>query len=84
MAEQSHSYAHEIQKKAMDIDDKYLETSGRYFSKGQIFGFIIALFTVGCGTYAAVSGAEIAGSLIGTGGVASLVAVFIHGRKSSS
>lgn len=36
---------------------------------GQIFGFLIGIFAIGCGTYAAVNGSEIAGGFIGTAGV---------------
>jgi uncharacterized membrane protein len=48
---------------------------------GQIFGFLIGLFAIGCGTYAAVHGAEVAGTVIGSGGVIGLVTAFIYGRK---
>jgi hypothetical protein len=50
---------------------------------GQFLGFTIAVITIICGTYAATHGAEIAGGFIGTGGVASLVTVFIYGRKAN-
>ncbi len=48
---------------------------------GQIFAFLIGIFAIGCGTYAAVNGAEIAGSLVGAGGVIGLVSAFIYGRR---
>lgn len=50
---------------------------------GQIFGFLIGLFAIGCGTYASVNGAPLAGGFIGGGGVAALVAVFVLGKKTS-
>ena len=49
---------------------------------GQIFGFLIGITTILSGTYAAINGAQIAGSLIGTGGVIGLVTAFITGRSS--
>ena len=48
---------------------------------GQIFGLTIGLFTVACGTYAAVQGHPWAGSFIGGSGVTGLVIAFIHGSK---
>lgn len=48
---------------------------------GQWMAFLIALFTIGTGAYTALSGAQIPGALIGSGGVIGLVAVFIYGRK---
>jgi len=48
---------------------------------GQFLAFLIGIFTIGCGTYSAINGAELAGGIIGVGGVGSLVAAFIWGRK---
>lgn len=50
---------------------------------GQIFGFLIGVITIGCGTYAATSGAQWPGGLIGTGGVIGLVTVFVVGNKKA-
>ncbi|ELI1597030.1 DUF2335 domain-containing protein [Vibrio alginolyticus] len=51
---------------------------------GQIFGFLIGIFAIGCGTYAAVNGSPLAGGFIGGGGVAALVAVFVIGKKPNA
>ena len=48
---------------------------------GQFLGFLIGVFTVAGGTYAATHGAQIPGALIGSGGVIGLVTAFIYGRK---
>jgi len=48
---------------------------------GQVFGLVIALFTVGCGTYAAVHGAPTAGAIISATGLGGLVGAFIAGRR---
>jgi hypothetical protein len=42
-------------------------------------GFLIGLFTVGCGTAAVLCGHDVAGATIATTGVASLVGVFVYG-----
>jgi uncharacterized membrane protein len=49
--------------------------------RGQIFGLLVALFAVAAASYTAVHGAQVAGSIIGTGGLIGLVAVFITGRR---
>src|SRR4051812_37894102 len=48
---------------------------------GQVFGLVIAVFTVGCGTYAAVHGAATAGAIISATGLGGLVGAFIAGRR---
>lgn len=48
---------------------------------GQWMAFIVALFTIGIGAYAALHGAEWTGSIIGSGGVIGLTTVFIYGRR---
>ncbi len=50
--------------------------------RGQIFGFCIGLFTIAVGAYAAMSGAELAGGFIGTGGVVALVSVFLFNKQA--
>lgn len=47
---------------------------------GQICALIITLAALGAGVYTAVQGHEIAGSVIGVGGIGGIVATFILGR----
>ena len=49
---------------------------------GQIFGLVIGIVAIVGGVVAALNGAEWPGGLIGTGGVATLVAVFVYGKRS--
>jgi uncharacterized membrane protein len=49
---------------------------------GQIFALIIGLFSLACATYVILEGHEWAGSIIGVGGLTSLVTAFIKGRDS--
>ena len=66
--------------KALESDISDRQAGRREALVGQIFGLIIAVVTVLAGAYAAVHGAPIAGAFIGTGGVATLAAVFVIGR----
>src|SRR5260370_408943 len=49
---------------------------------GQFLGFGIGVAALGCGLIAALHGAEWYGTFIGGGGVATLVAIFVYGRRS--
>ena len=51
---------------------------------GLVFGFLISIFVVGCGTYAAVNGQPLAGGFIGTGGLVGLAAVFVYGARKKA
>ena len=47
---------------------------------GQIFALVIGLSSIGCATYIILQGHEWAGSIIGVGGLTSLVTAFIKGK----
>ena len=49
---------------------------------GQVFGLAIGIAAIGSATYMAVHGAQLAASVIGTGGVTGLVTAFIVGRHT--
>jgi uncharacterized membrane protein len=83
MAEHEAEHRHAMEQKELEADIANFRARNRETHIGQFLGFVIAVITIGCGTYAATHGAEIAGGLIGTGGVASLVTVFIYGRKAN-
>ncbi len=48
---------------------------------GQIFGFVIGVVALLCGTWIVISGYPIVGGIIGSGGVIGLVSAFILGRS---
>ena len=73
-AEQQKTHRHAIEIKGQEANIQEIKT-------GQNFGLIIGLVTVISGAITAINGAELAGGLIGTGGVAGLVATFVYGRK---
>jgi hypothetical protein len=50
--------------------------------RGQIFAMIIVLASLAAGTYTAMNGHEVAGSIMGVGGMGGIVATFVLGRKS--
>ena len=61
-----------------------LKRANREVHVGQILGFVLGAFVVACGTYAAVQGHTVSGSIIGSGGVVGIVAAFIYGSRQSN
>jgi len=74
MAESEAKHRHTLEEKA--LKSQIIE-----IRLGQIFAFLIGSFTIAAGAFSAIRGAQIAGSIIGSGGVIGLVSVFIYGRK---
>lgn len=73
MAERQAEHRQGIEKTAISSNRKRELT-------GQVFGLVIALSAIACGTYLAMQDKDLAGfgTIIGT--VVSLVAVFIYGK----
>ena len=71
-----------LQEKALEGDLEAQRQTAREIRLGQVFAFSIGVITILSGAYTAIDGAELAGGLIGTGGVVALVSVFIYGRKA--
>jgi uncharacterized membrane protein len=74
MAENEMGHRHTMEKLMIKYD-------AREVLVGQVLAFAIASITVVGGVYAAVNGANVAGSLIGLSGVTGLVSAFIIGRN---
>ena len=77
MAESQSTHRIELEKLAITSQ---LSQSGR----GQIFGFILGLSAVGGSITCILLGHEVGGSILGAGGITSLVSVFVLGRRSQS
>ncbi len=63
---------HELRMKEVDLQSKRLR-----------YGLIIGMFAITAGSVTAISGAELPGGFIGTGGVIGLVALFVKGQLSN-
>ncbi len=84
MAENQATHRHDLEKKQLQADIKLACKEANEIKLGQFLGFLIGIFTVAGGTYAATHGAQIPGVLIGSGGVIGLVTAFIYGRKGKN
>ena len=80
--QQSHDHAIEM---AVISNNKEIILNGQTIEKrGQIFGFLLSLAGLIGGIATAFIGSPIAGSIIGTGGLALLAGVFVYSRKNQS
>ncbi|WP_181919583.1 DUF2335 domain-containing protein [Alkalilimnicola ehrlichii] len=74
MAAKEQAHRHQMSNKA-------LRAETREATMGQVFAFLLGTIVVLSGTYAAVNGHPVFGGLLGGGGLASLLSVFIIGRR---
>lgn len=70
------------QEHRMDIESKVIAGQVKQSKLGQIFGLIIGIVGIGCGTFLAYSGAKTVGGIIAGGTVISLVSVFVIGKRN--
>jgi uncharacterized membrane protein len=80
MAEREQAHRHQQQERLLNAQITDARQDRLEARVGQIFALIIGLGSISAGATTAVLGAAIAGGFIGTGGVATLAAVFIMGR----
>ncbi len=65
----------------MNIETKVINTQSVQSILGQVFGLIIGLVGIGCGTYLAAIGKTTVGGIIAGATVVSLVSVFVIGKR---
>lgn len=64
----------------IEIEKKVVSSQQGQESKGQFFGFIIAIVGLLCGVYTAISGQPTAGAVIGGVPLVGLVSVFVYSK----
>lgn len=70
------------QNHRVGLENKVVESQSSQSKLGQIFGLIIGLVGISCGTYLAATGEPTVGGIIAGGTVVSLVSVFVIGKAS--
>lgn len=73
--------AEKQQSHRMNLEDRLVASQSRQSKVGQIFGLVIGLVGIGCGTFLASIGATTVGGIIAGGTVMSLVSVFVIGKS---
>jgi len=81
MTEAESNHRRELEKQKLLAEVNSLQRGDTLISRAQIFALIIAVFTIVGGCLAAINGAQIAGSIIGTSGVVGIIGAFIKNSK---
>lgn len=72
------------QSHRINIESKIIKSQSSESKLGQIFGLVIGLVGIVCGTYLAANGNPTVGGIIAGGTVVSLVSVFVIGKREQS
>lgn len=73
----------EMEKNTLNAQILELKQDGAEIKRGQIAAVVVTVFTIAAGTLAAMYGHDVAGGIIGVGGVGGIVTSLIMGRNSS-
>ena len=84
MAEAEAKHRHEVESQIVESNCAEARAYHTEISRGQLFGLVITLMALVVGAYVAVQGREVAGSILGTGGISAIVLTFILGRNAKS
>tara|TARA_A100000171_G_C2136961_1_gene151066 strand:- start:1011 stop:1271 length:261 start_codon:yes stop_codon:yes gene_type:complete len=66
------------------LESKVIPSQIQQSRNGQVFGFLLGLVGLGCGTFLAYSGQPYVGGIIAGTTVVSLVSVFVLGKRLQS
>ncbi|EIJ38524.1 putative membrane protein [Galbibacter orientalis DSM 19592] len=66
----------------ISIENRVVASQSAQSKLGQVFGLIIGLVGIGCGTFLAATGEPTIGGIIAGGTVVSLVSVFVIGKSA--
>lgn len=80
MAENEALHRHQQEDKALNADINARKWRHNEITLGQVFAFLLTLFTVGAGTYAAINYSWIYGTVLSSAGLVAIVIAFIRGR----
>lgn len=87
MAEEESQHRHKMEEKALsaeiEFNNKSLQIEGREILLGQFLGFSIAAIITLCGSYVALNGSQVSGTIISSTGAVGLVTAFIYGRTGA-
>jgi len=82
--ERQQAHDHSVERTVIENNREIILNSQNLERRGQLFGFILALLGLFGGITAAFLGLQLAGSIIGAGGLALLAGVFVYSRKNPS
>lgn len=77
IAESETAHRRSLEVRQLSVAEKSVSETITLMRWGQRFAFVIAIVGIGAGTFLALHGAEIAGSIFGGGGLATIVLAFL-------
>jgi len=81
VAEQEAEHRRSLEQAVVRSEMEQEERRSHERKRGQLCALIITLSAIAAGSYTAIHGQEIAGSIIGVGGIGSIVTTFLIGNK---
>lgn len=81
MAEDEATHRRALETRVVEAQVKEVEAVREQIKRGQTFGLTVCLTAIVVGGVVAALGYQLAGGIIGAGGLASLVTAFIIGRR---
>jgi uncharacterized membrane protein len=84
LAEEEAIHRRSIEQSLVRTDMEQAERDSHESRRGQVCALVITLTAIGAGAYTAIAGHEFAGSIIGVGGIGSIVTTFLIGRSQQS
>jgi uncharacterized membrane protein len=84
MAEEEGKHRRQVEQRVIDAQVDSDRRESNEARRGQICALVITLAAIGAGAYTALQGHEVAGSIIGVGGIGSIVTTFILGSRSAA
>lgn len=82
--ERQQTHDHAVERAVIENNREIILNNQNLERRGQLFGFILALLGLFAGITAAFLGLQLAGGIIGAGGLALLAGVFVYSRKNQS
>ena len=82
--ERQQTHDHAVERAVIENNREIILNNQNLERRGQFFGFILALLGLFAGISAAFLGLQLAGGIIGAGGLALLAGVFVFSRKNQS
>ena len=83
MAEDQGEHRRNLEKQMLEMQGEDMRREFAEARVGQVFAFAISALFLGCGTYTAVHGQAVVGTIFGAFGIGGIVTTFIKGRTAA-
>ena len=84
MAEEQGNHRRLLEAKTLEAQIAHTQARNLEAKMGQVFAFILAVFTIIVGAYLVIHNYKVAGTIVGGMGLASIIIAFIYGTKKEN